>query len=44
LTVPTGMLLALLRHLEASTTRRQATPAASGSATRSSCTPIHRNG
>jgi hypothetical protein len=29
LTVPTGMLLALLRHLEASTTRRQATSAAS---------------
>jgi len=29
LTVPTGMLLALLRHLEASTTRRQTTPAAS---------------
>jgi hypothetical protein len=29
LTVPTGMLLALLRHLEASTTRCQATSAAS---------------
>ena len=44
LTVATGMLLALLRHLEASTIRRQATPAASGSATGSSCGPIHRNG